>query len=146
MPDFFVSVSDLQEVLRFDPGQVGELEERGASVLAEIQRQQLQRVALPQAVEVSLIDDEAIARVHAEFLDDPTPTDVITFPYEEYGEILISLETAQRQGEKYGRLFFVETTLYLIHGILHLAGYDDKDPAERKEMERIQEFLLTPYL
>ena len=52
---------------------------------------------LPQlsSVEVSLIGDEEIARVHSEFLEDPTPTDVITF---HHGEILISVDTAEREG------------------------------------------------
>ena len=47
-----------------------------------------------EEIEINLVDDATITRVHGEFLNDPTPTDVITFPH---GEIFISLDTAQRQ-------------------------------------------------
>ena len=54
-------------------------------------------VSLPE-IEITIVDDADIARVHGDFLDDPTPTDVITF---HHGEILISAETALRQGREH---------------------------------------------
>ncbi len=90
-------------------------------------------------VEVSFINDAEIARVHGEFLDDPTPTDVITF---DHGEILISAETAARCAADYGHTPPEEALLYLIHGLLHLRGYDDQEPESRAAMHRTQQHLL----
>lgn len=94
-------------------------------------------------LEVTLLSDLEIAGVHGEFLDDPTPTDVITF---HHGEILISLETAARQAPLHGFNAADEVTLYLIHGLLHLAGWDDHDPTEAAAMATLQHSLLTAAL
>lgn len=87
-------------------------------------------------IEISLISDDEIARVHGEFLDDPTPTDVITF---HHGEILISTDTAERQGRDNAQSLADETALYLIHGLMHLGGWDDHEPEEAAEMAKTQE-------
>lgn len=94
-------------------------------------------------IEVTLLSDPEIAVVHGEFLDDPTPTDVITF---HHGEILISLDTAARQAPAHGLSAPDETALYLIHGLLHLAGWDDHDPDEAAEMAVLQHSLLKAAL
>lgn len=91
-------------------------------------------------VEVSLVSDAEIASVHERFMDDPTPTDVITF---QHGEILISLETAARCAAEHGHSPTREILLYLIHGLLHLNGFDDKSEAARHEMGRVQERILN---
>lgn len=90
-------------------------------------------------VEVSFITDEVIARVHAEFLEDPTPTDVITFSH---GEILISTETAIRQAAEHGQSAERETALYLIHGLLHLNGHEDESDEGFARMKELQEGIL----
>lgn len=87
-------------------------------------------------IEVSLINDETIAQVHGEFMDDPTPTDVITFPH---GEILVSVETAARQGSEFGKDERGETLMYVVHGFMHLAGFDDLTPDEAAIMAGEQE-------
>jgi probable rRNA maturation factor len=94
-------------------------------------------------VEVSLISDEAIAQVHADFMDDPTATDVITF---HHGEILISLDTAGREGPAHGNSVAEETLLYLVHGLLHLNGHTDLETAEREVMHRCQDEILRELL
>lgn len=94
--------------------------------------------SLPE-VEITYVSDAEIARVHGEFLDDATPTDVITF---HHGEILISAETAARQAIEHGQTLDHELALYLIHGLLHLAGWHDEDPEEAAEMARTQETIL----
>ncbi len=91
-------------------------------------------------IEVSFVSDKAIARVHGEFLDDPTPTDVITFPH---GEIIISLDTAQRQAVEHGESYEREVALYIIHGLLHLAGWDDHEESQRHEMHLRQLKILS---
>lgn len=93
-----------------------------------------------QEVEVSIVSDNEIARVHADFLGDPTPTDVITF---HHGEILVSADTAARQGAEHGQDIDRELALYVIHGLLHLAGWEDEDPEEQRQMHRLQERILA---
>ncbi len=90
-------------------------------------------------IEISFVSDPAIARVHGEFLDDPTPTDVITFPH---GEIIISLDTAQRQALEHGETYEREVALYIIHGLLHLGGWDDHVESERNVMHALQMKIL----
>ncbi len=94
-------------------------------------------------VEATLISDETITEVHAEFLYDPTPTDVITF---HHGEILISEETASREASNYGMSVDEELLLYLIHGLLHLHGHTDLEEEERIVMHRHQEDVLSQVL
>jgi probable rRNA maturation factor len=81
--------------------------------------------------------------VHADFLDDPTPTDVITF---HHGEILISLDTAARQAAEYRLPYEHEAALYIIHGLLHLGGWDDHNPTEAADMKTLQERILKEAL
>lgn len=91
------------------------------------------------SVEVNLVSDETIAQVHGEFMNDPTPTDVITF---HHGEIFVSLDTAEREAVRFGHSTEQEALLYLIHGLLHLNGHDDKSMVEREAMKMIQERIL----
>lgn len=86
-------------------------------------------------IEVSLVSDRAIAKVHGEFLNDPTPTDVITF---HHGEILVSAETAAREAVARKLPLEQELLLYIIHGMLHLRGHDDHEAGARRTMHRIQ--------
>jgi len=67
------------------------------------------------------------------------PTDVITF---RHGEIVISAETALRQARQYRSSLMQELQLYIVHGLLHLRGYDDKTPSGSREMERRQRSIL----
>ena len=90
-------------------------------------------------VEISIVSDDAIAKVHAEFMDDPTPTDVITF---HHGEILISADTARARAEDFGHPLLRELLLYVIHGLLHLNGHEDQDEADRRQMHEIQDRIL----
>lgn len=96
-----------------------------------------------EEVEITFVDDATIAQVHAEFMDDPTATDVITF---HHGEILISLDTAAKQAADHGEPYERETARYIVHGLLHLAGWNDLEPAERAEMHSHQEDILARVL
>ena len=143
MPRPRVQVHDRQAVCSIPIAFVSNLQDAGRAVLEEIAKKGLARVNPPESVEVSLIGDEEISRVHAQFMDNPHPTDVITFPYGQEGEILISVETAQRQAEEFDSPLEREITLYLVHGLLHLAGYEDGTKSSRDEMDALQESLLA---
>ncbi|MBQ8899859.1 MAG: rRNA maturation RNase YbeY [Akkermansia sp.] len=93
-------------------------------------------------VEIAVVDDEAIARVHAEFLNDPTETDAITFPY---GEILVSCDTAARYATEHGLNPQEELFRYMVHGLTHLHGYLDYEPEDRQALFDVQEPLVARY-
>jgi probable rRNA maturation factor len=90
-----------------------------------------------------LVDRATMARVHGDFLGDPTETDVITFPY---GEILICPAVAREQGALHGFEVEREVLLYGLHGLLHLAGYDDTNAAASRKMVRAQNQLILQVL
>jgi len=92
-----------------------------------------------EEVEVSFIPDSLICQAHEQFLGEASPTDVITF---QHGEILISTDTALRQAAEHHTDPQRECALYLIHGLLHLHGHDDRDPAEAATMHKVQESIL----
>ncbi len=90
-------------------------------------------------VHIVLVDRATIARVHGQFLDDPAETDVITFPY---GEILVCPAVAQDRAKEMRLTLDEELLLYALHGLLHLAGYDDTTPKLAREMGAVQEKLM----
>jgi probable rRNA maturation factor len=99
-------------------------------------------------ISVAIVDDSKIAAVHAEFLDDPTPTDVITFVLDAAdgyveGEIVASADTAAQCAPRYGHAAADELLLYVVHGALHLVGYDDTTPAARRTMRRREREVLA---
>jgi probable rRNA maturation factor len=91
---------------------------------------------------VVFLTDAALAQLHAEFLDDPTTTDVITFEGDAQlgsaGEICVSADTAATYARAHRREFSTELTLYVVHGWLHLAGHDDLQPAKKRAMRRAE--------
>ncbi len=84
------------------------------------------------------LTDPALAQIHADFMDDPTATDVITFEGDNLaglaGEICVSADTAAAYAREHGRDFATELMLYVVHGWLHLAGYDDLQPRKKRRM------------
>ena len=127
-------------------------EELAAAYAAALNRMLPELLARPQGpdhtlsglqeVEISIVDDETIAAVHAEFLNDPTPTDALTFPY---GEILVSCDTARRYAAEHGLDAREELFRYMVHGLVHLHGYRDYEPREREAMFAVQEPLVAKY-
>ena len=97
---------------------------------------------------VAIVDDPAIAKLHEEFLDDPTPTDVLSFILERSeqcleGEVVVSADTAVANAVRYQSTPDDELLLYVIHGMLHLVGYDDTTPAKRAVMREQEQKYLT---
>ena len=88
---------------------------------------------------VWLISDRRMVRLHRQFLGQTAPTDVLTF---QHGEIFISVETAKRHARLFGNSIMRELQLYVIHGVLHLQGFDDRTQAEARKMRRTQEKIL----
>ena len=88
---------------------------------------------------ISVVDDPTIHRLNREHLDHDWPTDVISFVFENEGgkvdgEIIASIDTAARLAQQAGWPTADELLLYIIHGLLHLAGLDDINEEDRAVM------------
>ena len=132
-----------QEVICLSSELLQRLESAGCEALPKV----LEMAVYPDSVlsrlsevEVSFIDDATIADVHLRFMDIPGATDVITF---DHGEIHISVETAQRQAAEFGHDFERELMLYMVHGLLHLAGHEDATDIGRSTMDKLQHSILN---
>jgi probable rRNA maturation factor len=95
---------------------------------------------------IAFLDDATVAILHGKFLNDGTPTDVITFPGDPVenfaGEICISVEYAAQYATDHRSPFADEMVLYLIHGWLHLAGLDDRTLETAATMRRSEQRLM----
>jgi probable rRNA maturation factor len=104
-----------------------------------------------KAFTVAFMDDVAIQTINHQFRDVDTPTDVLSFPAEEVnpedkteyiGDILISMDTLERQSQEHHIAVLDELHLLVIHGLLHLLGYDHETEVQKSEMWQIQSRLL----
>ena len=102
----------------------------------------------PESVTVQLISDDAMARLNRTFRNKRGPTDVLSFPAngakpsaksEYVGDIAISPQTARRNARRYGRLLADELRILILHGMIHLAGFDHE--TDQGEMERLERGL-----
>jgi probable rRNA maturation factor len=101
----------------------------------------------PGELSIIFLTDVALAKLHADFLGDPSVTDVITFAGDAAlgtaGEICISADAAWRHcsalaSRPSSPAFSAELTLYLVHGWLHLSSYDDLVPVKKRAMRRAE--------
>lgn len=99
-------------------------------------------------ISVTFVDDRRIARLHAEWFDDPSATDVITFPLSAdgapvlVGDLVVSAETARRRARDFGWTPRHELAYYVVHGLLHLTGHDDTRPASRRAMRARERVVM----
>lgn len=97
-------------------------------------------------VSVHFVDNETMCHLHAEYFDDPSPTDCISFPmdgeeemgYRVMGDIFVCPRTAIDYVKTAGGEVHEEVTLYVIHGLLHLIGFDDIEEKDRSEMRKAE--------
>src|SRR2546425_1192265 len=103
-----------------------------------------------QGGEISLafVDNPTIHQLNQRYLQHHEPTDVLSFPLSEpnasrlAGELVIGAEVAQAQAAVHGHEIHAELALYVIHGLLHLCGYDDKTEAGATEMRQREKHYL----
>jgi len=98
-------------------------------------------------VNVILVDEPTLTELHERFLDDPTPTDVMSFDLGEEGggpagEVYVSVDCARTVAAERGVTHARELALYLVHGVLHLCGMDDHEPDDRRQMRRAESAVL----
>ncbi|MGK0155095.1 MAG: putative rRNA maturation factor [Neolewinella sp.] len=95
-------------------------------------------------LEVSLLltDDKEIGELHEQFLDDPSPTDVMSFEMDDGAELVVSVETAQRVANEAGHEVAAEVALYIVHGMLHTVGFDDIEDDDRLRMRDAERAIM----
>lgn len=95
---------------------------------------------------IAILSDAKIAELHEDFLQDPSETDVITFPGDQKmefaGEICVSADRALATCDSHLTSFAEELTLYIAHGLLHLAGYNDKTDEQCVEMRKGEKWVM----
>ena len=138
--DVAVEVLDRQRLLRLDRRWLERIVRRAAA-----------RLRSPAGeLCVLVVDDRRIAKLHEQWLGVAGPTDVITFDLAEdgpggglHGDIVVSAETARRTARELGWAPRHELAYYVIHGLLHLAGYDDHTVADRQTMRARERSLMA---
>jgi probable rRNA maturation factor len=99
------------------------------------------------AISVAVVDDDTIHALNRQFLKHDYPTDVLSFTLEDTGahldgEIVLSADTAATAATEHGTTASHEQLLYVIHGMLHLVGYDDIEPADAQRMRAAEQYYL----
>jgi len=108
---------------------------------------------------IVLVDEAAMEQLHVQWMDEPGPTDVLSFPMDELrpgteddmtpagllGDIVLCPQVAVGQAETAGHTVLDELLLLTAHGILHLLGFDHAEPEEEKEMFGIQRDILVGF-
>src|SRR4051812_18962877 len=99
-------------------------------------------------ISLAFVDNPTIHRLNQRYLQHDEPTDVLSFPLSEpnaarlAGELVLGVEVAQAQAASRGHDVQAELALYVIHGLLHLCGYDDHEPEDAAAMrERERHYL-----
>lgn len=146
-----ISILNLQDKI--------ELEETTKSLIREAVKACLQREKLIYHVELSivLVDNDYIKGLNSKYRDIPAPTDVLSFPMIDdidnplfhndnnllLGDIIISLEKVNEQRKEYGHTFEKELIFLVVHGLLHLLGYDHGTLEEEKKMKDAEKAILA---
>jgi probable rRNA maturation factor len=117
-----------------------EFQEVARIVIEDLLNQQLYDLS------VTFLNPERMAEVNMKHLEHRGPTDIITFDYSSEstleGELLICPSVADEHSRQHNVSLGNELARYYIHGILHLLGYNDKNPNERRKMKHKETFLL----
>ena len=134
-----IEVRNLQRTVRISRRRLQRFAVIACTLVWKHKRPDAEITSVP-AISVLIASDRRMAALHKEFRGLTGPTDVLTF---QHGEIVISAQTAARQARMFHSNPTGEIQLYLLHGLLHLAGFDDVTAQQQKRMQRLQNKLLA---
>ena len=93
-------------------------------------------------ISVLLTDDDGIAELHGESLDDPTPTDVLSFGMDDSVDLVVNVQRAREEAPRRGTTLRADLALYVVHGMLHACGYDDGEERDRARMRAAERGVM----
>jgi probable rRNA maturation factor len=134
-----ISIASPQEIVSLDRGRLREV---ARAVLAGEQVGDYE-------ISLALVDNSTIHRLNKQFLGHDEPTDVLSFPLSDAGakklagELVIGVQVARDQAAARGHAVHAEMALYVIHGLLHLCGYNDKTAQTTKTMRARERHYLA---
>ena len=116
-------------------------------------------VSADAEVAIVLVDEGAMESLHVQWMDEPGPTDVLSFPMDELrpgtpdhptppgllGDIVLCPQVAEAQAQTAGHTLMDELILLTTHGLLHLLGFDHAEPDEEREMFGLQRSLIEGF-
>ena len=138
-----IQVRNLQRVVPIDPAALAKFAREALRLCLELPKTTPTDLMNLREIFVLIVSDRRISALNRKFLNESGPTDVITFSH---GEIFISAQTARRQAQQFGNSLAREIQLYVVHGLLHLHGFDDATKTEARKMERTQKRILAKAL
>ena len=134
-----ITVRNLQRKVLIDVADLEKFAAKAVELCLRVPPRRTTNLAQLRETSVLIISDRRIALLHRQFMHESGPTDVITF---QHGEIFISAETARRHARRFGNPLKRELRLYVVHGLLHLHGFDDRDQVAAQEMQVVQRRIL----
>jgi len=138
-----VIVRNLQRTVPIDVADLENFAAKALQLCLQLRKSWPTDLTKLREVAILFVSDERMALLHRRFLKQSGPTDVITF---QHGEIFISAETARRHARTFGNSLGREVRLYIVHGLLHLHGFDDRSEADARKMNTAQEKILAAAL
>ena len=134
-----IAVRNLQRTVAVDIVDLEDFAANAVRLCLQIHKNKSTDLRKVREILVLLISDRRMASLHRQFLREFGPTDVMTF---QHGEIFISPQTARRHARRFGTSLARELRLYVVHGLLHLHGLDDRSEVDARKMKKVQEEIL----
>jgi probable rRNA maturation factor len=135
-----ISVRNLQRKVPVDVVDLEKFGRKALELCLRVPRKKKTDLMQLSQISVLIVSDPRMASLHQQFMNESGPTDVMTF---QDGEIFISAETARRNARRFGNTVRRELRLYVVHGLLHLHGFDDRDEARARKMQIVQRKILA---
>jgi probable rRNA maturation factor len=135
-----ITIRNLQRRERVDAAGLNAFAARALPLCLKLRRPRATPLSTLSEVSILLVSDRRMAALHKQFMNIAGPTDVLTF---HHGEIFISVDTARENGRRFRTSTLHELQLYLVHGLLHLHGFDDTTAAQAARMQAAQERIVA---
>jgi probable rRNA maturation factor len=135
-----IIVRNLQRAVPLDVADLENFAAKALQFCLQLRKSEPTDLTRLRDISILFISDRRMALLHRRFLNQSGPTDVITF---QHGEIVISAEAARRQARTFVDSLACEVRLYIVHGLLHLHGFDDRSEADARKMKAAQEKILA---
>jgi probable rRNA maturation factor len=135
-----ITVRNLQRKIVVDVVDLQRFAVEALQLCLKIRRKQVTNLAKLPEIFILLVGNRRMSSLHRQFLGESGPTDVLSF---QHGEIFVSADLARDQARQFGNSFEREIRLYIVHGLLHLHGFDDRNEIGARKMRAMQAKILA---